>query len=108
MYLRQQGKGMCVIERTEIILEDHCIQVLIDDRRLTKMTTYKLEDSELEGLKGKTILITGCATGIGRATVLIAHSRLFCTFGWARLSQKLQDTVQTLRLQTGMKKPRLL
>ncbi|KAK8220075.1 hypothetical protein M8818_000491 [Zalaria obscura] len=42
------------------------------------MTTYKLEDSELEGLKGKTILITGCATGIGRATVLIAHTQDTC------------------------------
>ncbi|KAJ9604227.1 hypothetical protein H2200_011061 [Cladophialophora chaetospira] len=38
------------------------------------MTSYEFEDSELEVLQGKTVLIVGAATGIGRATVLLAHS----------------------------------
>ncbi|KFY94442.1 hypothetical protein V500_03251 [Pseudogymnoascus sp. VKM F-4518 (FW-2643)] len=37
------------------------------------MTTYDLKDSELEALKGKTLLITGASTGIGRDTVKLAH-----------------------------------
>lgn len=37
------------------------------------MTTYIVKPSELEQLKGKTILITGCASGIGRATAQIAY-----------------------------------
>jgi len=39
------------------------------------MTDYEVKDSELESLRGKTILIIGAATGIGRATVLLAHSK---------------------------------
>lgn len=38
------------------------------------MTTYELEDAEFEALKGKTIIVTGGASGIGRAAVKIAHS----------------------------------
>lgn len=40
------------------------------------MTTYDLDDSEFEALKGKTIIVTGGASGIGRAAVQIAHSEL--------------------------------
>lgn len=39
------------------------------------MTTYQLKDEELHALKGKTILITGAATGIGRAAVDIMHRK---------------------------------
>ncbi|GME34931.1 Short-chain dehydrogenase/reductase SDR [Neofusicoccum parvum] len=38
------------------------------------MTTYDLDDAEFQALKGKTIIITGGASGIGRAAVKIAHS----------------------------------
>jgi NAD(P)-dependent dehydrogenase (short-subunit alcohol dehydrogenase family) len=38
------------------------------------MTTYDFKDVELLALKGKTILVTGASTGIGRETVKVAHS----------------------------------
>ena len=41
------------------------------------MATYKVEDSEFAKLKGKTILITGCSTGIGRSTVDLAFRTSF-------------------------------
>jgi NAD(P)-dependent dehydrogenase (short-subunit alcohol dehydrogenase family) len=37
------------------------------------MTAYKIDDAEFAALHGKTILITGCATGIGRAAAVLAH-----------------------------------
>ncbi|KAK3381034.1 hypothetical protein B0H63DRAFT_494957 [Podospora didyma] len=37
------------------------------------MTTYQVDDGEFAALKGKTILLTGCSTGIGRATAYLAH-----------------------------------
>lgn len=36
------------------------------------MTSYTIDDSELKSLQGKTILITGAATGIGEATFRLA------------------------------------
>ncbi|KEF59443.1 uncharacterized protein A1O9_04287 [Exophiala aquamarina CBS 119918] len=39
------------------------------------MTKYEVKDSELEALRGKTVLIIGAASGIGRATVLLAHRK---------------------------------
>ncbi|KAJ5631314.1 uncharacterized protein N7484_011414 [Penicillium longicatenatum] len=38
------------------------------------MTTYTINEAELKQLKSKTILVTGCSTGIGRATAQIAHA----------------------------------
>lgn len=37
------------------------------------MTTYTVDDKEFAALKGKTVLITGSVTGIGRATVHLAY-----------------------------------
>ncbi|KAF9891616.1 hypothetical protein FE257_003627 [Aspergillus nanangensis] len=37
------------------------------------MSEYTLEEHQLRNLKGRTILITGAATGIGHATVKLAH-----------------------------------
>lgn len=37
------------------------------------MATYNIADSEFGALKGKTVLLTGCATGIGRSTAYLAH-----------------------------------
>ncbi|KAJ9149268.1 NAD(P)-binding protein [Pleurostoma richardsiae] len=37
------------------------------------MTTYHIDDSDFASLWGKTILLTGCATGIGRQTAYLAH-----------------------------------
>ncbi|KAK3326926.1 hypothetical protein B0T19DRAFT_420396 [Cercophora scortea] len=37
------------------------------------MTTYSVDDAEFAALKGKTVLLTGCSTGIGRATAYLAH-----------------------------------
>jgi hypothetical protein len=37
------------------------------------MTTYNFDDSEFAGLKGKTVVLTGCATGIGRAAANLAY-----------------------------------
>ncbi|KAH8595664.1 hypothetical protein B0O99DRAFT_709264 [Bisporella sp. PMI_857] len=37
------------------------------------MTTYDVDDVEFTALKRKTILITGCATGIGRSAVDLAY-----------------------------------
>jgi len=39
------------------------------------MTTYEYQNFELRKLAGKTILITGGATGLGRAAVKLAYSR---------------------------------
>lgn len=40
------------------------------------MTTYKVDDDEFAVLQAKTILLTGCSTGIGRETAYLAHSKL--------------------------------
>lgn len=38
------------------------------------MTTYLIDDEDFAVLKGKTVLITGSVTGIGRAAVDLAYS----------------------------------
>jgi BRCT domain type II-containing protein len=47
------------------------------------MTTYDFKEQELQGLKGKTIIITGASTGIGRDTAKIAYSALSLHFSSA-------------------------
>ena len=41
------------------------------------MTTYNVRDEDFAALQGKIILITGSVTGIGRATALLAHSKIY-------------------------------
>lgn len=69
------------------------------------MTTYAFEESELQALKGKTVLITGCATGIGRETAKIAHRKgsreAQCYLG----VDTYQTMVQTSPFWTGMNLP---
>lgn len=45
-------------------------------RNTGNMTTlHPIEEHELKTLAGKTIIVTGGASGIGRATVLLAHGK---------------------------------
>ena len=37
------------------------------------MSNYVVDEAELENLRGKVILVTGGATGIGHAIVTLAH-----------------------------------
>lgn len=41
------------------------------------MASYEVKESELDALRGKTVLIVGAATGIGRSTVLLAHRKYY-------------------------------
>lgn len=41
------------------------------------MTTYNVP-SDFSALRGRTILITGCATGIGREAAKLAYGKVFC------------------------------
>jgi NADPH:quinone reductase-like Zn-dependent oxidoreductase len=38
------------------------------------MSNYIVDEAELENVRGKVILVTGGATGIGHAIVTLAHS----------------------------------
>jgi NADPH:quinone reductase-like Zn-dependent oxidoreductase len=39
------------------------------------MSTYPFDKEQLQNLRGRTILITGAASGIGQAAAQIAHGR---------------------------------
>lgn len=39
------------------------------------MSVYPFDKEQLRNLRGRTILITGAASGIGRAAAQIAHGR---------------------------------
>lgn len=68
------------------------------------MTTYERPD--LTQLKGKTIILTGCATGIGRATAKLAYREYFFRLTLSGVlinGESPQKMVQICHLQTGMR-----
>ncbi|KAJ5890132.1 hypothetical protein N7504_010942 [Penicillium tannophilum] len=60
------------------------------------MTTYTINEAELKNLKSKTILVTGCSTGIGRATAQIAHANGANLVLGDWNEEAAQDIMQTL------------
>lgn len=57
------------------------------------MTSYEVKDSDLDALGGKTVLIVGAATGIGRSTVLLAHRKYTTIFPFLVSGLDTRDTV---------------
>lgn len=63
------------------------------------MTTYTIDEAELASLQGKTILITGAATGIGEAAFKLAIGQ------WLSLFASDADSLTT-RVQRERRKRR--
>lgn len=62
-------------------------------QRKKAMTSYEVKDSDLDALGGKTVLIVGAATGIGRSTVLLAHRKYTTIFPFLVSGLDTRDTV---------------
>jgi hypothetical protein len=67
------------------------------------MTTYDFDETKLESLQGKTIILTGCSTGIGRATAKLIHSQPWPLSKLEEIITSRQSTVQIFHLRIGMR-----